>query len=81
MLGMSHTRRDEGDGHHFRSDRCVLVNGDWFVATREGIDVGPYGTREAAEAASRRIAEMLAGVSDPAVARQFIREFELLKTD
>ena len=71
---MSH-RHDEPEGQHFRSDRLVVVNGAWFIATREGIDVGPYATRQSAEAAAHELGEMLAGVDDVEVAKLFIREF------
>ena len=71
---MSH-RRDETSEAHFRSNRCVQVNGAWFVTTREGIDVGPYGSKESAEAASAELAEMLSSVDDLEIARLFIREF------
>jgi Domain of unknown function (DUF6316) len=75
MRRMSHTRSGEPPRPHFRSDRVVLVNGAWFIDTREGIDVGPYATREAAEVAAQALGEMLAGVDDVDVAKLFIREF------
>jgi hypothetical protein len=76
---MDPSHRDgEQPGQHFRGDRCVMVNGQWFVATREGIDVGPYTTRDAAEAVASRLASMLHGIDDAEISRQFIREFMLL---
>jgi Domain of unknown function (DUF6316) len=72
---MSKHRRDEPPTRHFRSDRVVLARGRWYVATRERMDVGPYSSREEAEAAARQLTEALDGVEDPEVAQAFIREF------
>jgi hypothetical protein len=74
MASMTHRRDENGDGRHFRSDRCVLVNGAWFVATREGVDVGPYPTRTEAEAASARLAQLLVR-ADAGTARRIIQTF------
>jgi hypothetical protein len=68
-------RRDEPPGRHFRSDRIVMARGRWYVATRERMDVGPYPTREEAEAAAAQLALALDGVDDPVVALAFLREF------
>ncbi|MEM7099248.1 MAG: DUF6316 family protein [Pseudomonadota bacterium] len=45
-------RKSDGDKNsHFRSaDRVVRMNDQWWFATREG-DMGPYKSREDAEAA------------------------------
>jgi hypothetical protein len=48
------------------------VNTGWYFATREGLDVGPYSTKEIAEAAARRLSSVLAGVKDPKLARRLI---------
>ncbi len=69
---------EPASSHHFRGDRLVVVNGDWFIVTREGIDVGPYASREDAAAAADRLAGMLVGITDPAITTEFIREFMLL---
>jgi len=67
---------------HFRSDRIIQVNGQWFLSTREGIDVGPYADRAAAEAAVARLATLLKGIDDPIIAAEFIREeFNLLRRE
>ena len=75
---MSHTahRRDEPPGRFLRSDRCLLRRGRWYIATREGIDVGPYESREAAERDVRLLVMMLDAVDDPNAARAFISEFQ-----
>lgn len=69
------SRTGEPPSKHFRSERCIQVNGDWYVATREGIEVGPYKTRERAEAAAAQLAKQLAGIADPNLAALCIRGF------
>jgi hypothetical protein len=74
---MSQThRRDEPPHQHLRSDRCLLRRGRWYIATREGIDVGPYESREAAERDTRLLVMMLDAVDDPKAAHAFISEFQ-----
>jgi hypothetical protein len=72
-------RANEQAKSHFRSaDRCFQINGEWFFATREGIDVGPYATREAAALGVARLINMLRGVEDPIAATKIVREFMYL---
>lgn len=40
---------DEAEKSFFRTDRVFNVNTQWYFATREGKDHGPYPTRSAAE--------------------------------
>ena len=40
---------DVGGTAHFQSDRFFLVNSQWFYATRELDNCGPFRTRELAE--------------------------------
>jgi len=56
----------------------LLADGHWYFATREGVDVGPYPTRDAAEAGSKRLAKMLRGINDSVAAQKIIREFMFL---
>jgi len=49
-------RSDLVETTHFRSDRVFCAGSTWFFQTREGIDVGPYATRETADAESKRLA-------------------------
>lgn len=44
---------DENDRAFFRTDRVFNVNANWFFATREGQNHGPFSTRSAAEQALR----------------------------
>lgn len=34
---------------HFQVDRFVQQNGEWFYATREGVERGPFVTKEMAK--------------------------------
>ncbi|MDJ0891005.1 MAG: DUF6316 family protein [Gammaproteobacteria bacterium] len=47
---MSQSRRGEKRQVRFRSDRMFVVNNRWYFSTREGEEMGPYATREKAEA-------------------------------
>ena len=53
------TRRGETPKTYFRSDRFYTVGANWYVATREGNDIGPFSSRAAAEAS---VAKYLGGV-------------------
>lgn len=39
-------REGEADKVHFRAERFQQSNGQWFYLTREGVQSGPYATRE-----------------------------------
>jgi D-lyxose ketol-isomerase len=41
-------RNGESDKVWFRSDRFFNINQQWYFATREQIDIGPFGTESAA---------------------------------
>jgi hypothetical protein len=53
-------------------DRCFQINGSWYFATREGLNVGPYTTKEIADAAAARLSAVLTGVRDGRLARRLI---------
>jgi len=68
-------RRGEPPGdQHFRSDRFVFANGQWYFTTREGMDVGPFATRDDAGKACDRLLPTLQGLSFDA-ARAATRDF------
>ncbi len=72
-------RRDEPSKTYFRArGRAVVSDGRWYFATREGVDVGPYATRAAAESGGARLAKMLHGINDPIAAGKILREFMFL---
>jgi len=68
-------RRNEKVRLWFRSERIFRSNGLWYFHTREGIDVGPFGTRFAAEVEASILKNILKEVPDEADARSRIREF------
>jgi len=72
---MSLTRNGELPGNHFRSDRCVRIDGVWYVATREGIDVGPYRSRERAESAATELVRKLSAIENPRHALMVVQTF------
>jgi hypothetical protein len=74
---MSPRRDDDSPGRqwHIRSDRVVAARDQWYVLTRERMDVGPFETRDEALEAAAQIAQALDGVDDPAVVLRLIREF------
>lgn len=58
---MGQRQDDASDRHYFRADRLFITNGEWYFATREGVDRGPYGSRdEALRALAHFIDEMTA---------------------
>jgi len=52
-----------------------MVNGQWFLATREGVDVGPFPTREAVEDATEEVLALLKRADDPVIAAVRLQEF------
>jgi hypothetical protein len=48
---MTNHRKGEADPVPFRSGRFFNVESNWYFATREHIDQGPYSSREQAEKA------------------------------
>lgn len=44
-----HYRKGETGKTWFRTDRYFTIGIDWYAATREGSNLGPYKTRRAAE--------------------------------
>ena len=40
------SRNGEEKSVPLRSDRFFAVNHDWFFTTREGVDIGPFATKQ-----------------------------------
>lgn len=59
----------------FRTHRVFAVGENWFFATREDIEVGPYPSRDMARAASERLLAILQVARDAAAALRAIEEF------
>lgn len=67
-------RRHETPKTWFRSERVFRVDGEWFIHTREGIAVGPYQDKFAADVDAEVLKSLLVGSGeDEAVS--IIREF------
>ena len=67
-------RRGEQPKTWFRSERIFRVDGNWFIHTREGIAVGPYTDRFAAEVDAEVLRSVLVG-ADEAEATGIIQAF------
>ncbi len=57
-------RRDEQPKTWFRSERVFRVDGNWFIHTREGIAVGPYADKFAADVDAEVLKSLLVGVGE-----------------
>jgi hypothetical protein len=69
-------RKGEQVRRYFRADnRCFRIDTAWYVATREGINIGPYPGRGAAEEAARQLTLHLGPVEDDATVRALIENF------
>lgn len=60
---MAH-RRHETPKTWFRSERVFRVDGDWFIHTREGIAVGPYQDKFAADVDAEVLKSLLVGTGE-----------------
>lgn len=72
---MAQSRNHERPSFYPRGERCVKQGDQWYVATREHIDVGPYRTQERAESAARELSQRLAHIQNHYLALMFIRGF------
>ena len=72
----SGVRKGEESAKPFRSDRFFQVDGAWFFSTREGIDIGPYSTKEDAEREERNLVKLLENAQNATEAILLIHEFK-----
>lgn len=42
-------RRNETEKVWFRGERCFSVDGSWYLATREGVNLGPFRDQPSAQ--------------------------------
>lgn len=68
-------RTGEGSRVWFRTHRVFAVGDAWFIATREGLDVGPYASRDEARAEAERLRDILQGLPDARSSRRAIEAF------
>jgi hypothetical protein len=69
------TRAGERPRVWFRTHRVFAVGESWFFATREGLDVGPYVSNQAARQDAERLRVILQSSPDPTAAMRLILEF------
>lgn len=58
-----------------RSPRFFVLYGKWYFMTREGIDVGPYASKDAAAREQQRLLDLLQGCQGNGERRRAIFEF------
>ena len=84
LPAMEHKRKNDPPGKRpSRSDRCFNRNGTWYIATREGVPIGPYPTRDAAELQADALSPYLAvldGADDREMAPTFVHEVAKRRT-
>ena len=71
---MAH-RKNEEPKMWFRSERVFRVDEEWFIHTREGIAVGPYADKFAADVDAEVLKSLLAEADGESDARDVIEEF------
>ena len=73
---MKETRQNEGRGRWLRSER-VFKSGpcNWYLQTREGVNVGPYASQFEAEVEAGLLKEILRGMSADEDVLDLIRDF------
>jgi len=57
-------RDGEDDGTYYRTERTFRVENDWYFATREGFNIGPYETRRAAPEGLERFIRCMTSEND-----------------
>jgi hypothetical protein len=71
---MAH-RKNEEPRIWFRSERVFRVDEEWFIHTREGIAVGPYSDKFAADVDAEVLKSLLAEADEESEAKAVIEEF------
>lgn len=69
-------REGEPQKHWYRSDRFFQVDGVWFFATREGIDVGPFNSEADAKRHERKLVALLKRTRSGQQAHRMIYEYK-----
>ena len=60
----------------YRSARAFQVDGVWFFATREGVDVGPFDSEPEAKKNEHRLISLLLNAKTPEEALRTINEYK-----
>jgi hypothetical protein len=45
---MQNRKNEQGKKTFFRGSRCFSADGRWYIATREGANIGPFDSRKLA---------------------------------
>ncbi len=69
------SRAGEPDTTRLRGSHVFPAHGKYYFNTREGVDVGPFETRDDAQLNSTRLRLILAGITDPALAATVVRRY------
>ena len=69
------SRAGEQDKMRFRGSHVFPAHGKWYFNTREGVDVGPFESRNAAEINSTRLRLVLAKIDDRELARTVVERY------
>ena len=71
-------RRNEKAKVWFRSERVIMLGEDnWYIQTREGVDIGPYDTRFEAEIEGELLVELLKKATSEEEIMETLRDFIL----
>jgi hypothetical protein len=72
---MAKRKSDKDDLLRFQTDRVYKSNNHWFVATREGLEVGPYRDKETAAKYCAQLITTLSEIDNPEEVLIAIRNF------
>ena len=78
---MNYRDGEKPSARYRAENRCFQMNGQWYFATREGIDVGPYESRDAAAFALKRLITLVRDMTDPDARRALVQRYADLKGD
>ncbi|NBC23893.1 MAG: hypothetical protein GVY21_10495 [Gammaproteobacteria bacterium] len=73
--GEPQARAGEKPRLRFRTERLFAVADGWYFTTREGIDVGPYRSRDEAQAGAARLLALLRHLPPGPTSRMAIERF------
>ena len=60
----------------FRANRAFCVSTSWYFSTREGVEVGPFDSKDEAESAIAELGAILSEISRPLAVLLAIDDFQ-----
>jgi len=69
-------RDGERSKQWFRANRAFCVSTSWYFSTREGVQVGPFESKDETESAIVELCGILNEISDPLASVLAIHEFQ-----